>query len=172
MENRAQKFTNSAESAPALVNVNNLLSAMDDYQASSQPQHILAKYLPLNTFKNPQTLTAALDKVSREIHIEPYAKTGRRLDKSVIDSILSNLAKNIALTTVDLNTDYTTKISLIETALEHRLFKSSSMIKRMLVFILSRTRQDHSDRYRSAAELILQSAKTSIQQSRNHIILC
>lgn len=132
-----------------------------DIDDHSNVQHLtIAKYLPAQTFKQPLTLITALN----QIHLD-----ARRMTRSSRNIMLVHLAKNIALTTTELNVDYGTKLALIRAASSHRIFNSKSILKFALNVIIKHIlKKDH----RTEAQKILDDAITSIRGSRNNIILC
>lgn len=136
-----------------------------------------AKYLPITTFKSAATLKSALDNIHCEINMQRRMGSAPHLRKTSINSMLVNLAKNISITTTDLNTDYGSKLALIDTAFNHRMF-SSSIFKRSiralikLTAFISRSPTLDVTKYLSDSQQILADAKSEIQKSRDKIILC
>ncbi|HTM62999.1 MAG TPA: hypothetical protein VL360_00705 [Gammaproteobacteria bacterium] len=169
-------MTDAAREQPALtasMAVNNSTKHLlpTEHMLANQQQCCIAKYLPVQTFKNAATLSQALDTILNEI---------RTKKPTALNSIISSVAKNIAITTFELSTDYHTKIALIETAYHHRLFRSRNIIKRSFALILASMRritgtliqQSKYRGHRSEAQIILDDARSAIQNSRDHIMLC
>jgi hypothetical protein len=148
-----------------------------------EKEHLItAKYLPLDNFKNTQTLTKALDAIQRESNNLKRNTPRTKTRRNEINMMLMSLANNIAITTMDLHVDYTTKLQLIDTAAKHRLFQPTRSIKQysssfirsihaVMSYLLRLSGKYHVD-YRSEAQKILDTGKISIIQSRNNIILC
>ena len=136
------------------------LNPIDAHDHSNIQHLTIAKYLPVQTFKQPYTLTTALNQILIDT---------KRMPRVYRSTMLVNLAKNIALTTAELNVDYGSKLALIRAASSHRIFRSRSMIKRLTNLVISTILKTDP---RTEAQKILDDAIISIQRSRNHIILC
>lgn len=158
-----------------------LLSAADIRHIDNR--HLtIAKYLPLTTFKNTATLQQALDNILCEINMQQHLGSAPHLRKTAINCMLVSLAKNIAMTTADLNIDYASKLDLIDTALIHRIFKPRSLITRCMHILqnyshrikssLFKSKNRYQDKHLTDSQVILVDARSNIQTSRNNIILC
>lgn len=161
METRAKNLSTQASDHSLHASASSQRLNPIDIHDHSNIQHLtIAKYLPVQTFKQPRTLITALNQI--------FIDT-KRMPRGYRSTMLENLAKNIALTTAELNVDYGSKLALIHAASSHRIFKSRSMIKHLTKLMISSIlKTDH----RTEAQKILDDAIISIQRSRNHIILC
>ena len=173
LDNTAKQL--SDQITPVSSNISHLLTA--DAHHIDNRHLTIAKYLPITTFKNSSTLKIALDNIQCEINMQKRLGSAPHLRKTAINCMMVNLAKNISITTSDLNMDYGSKLALIDTALSHRIF-SHSIIKRsinLVVKLISRVLKPaalQKHQYLSDAQKILADARSDIQKSRNNIILC
>ncbi len=175
LDNTAKQLSDqlSNQIAPASSSITNILAT--DLHHIDNRHLTIAKYLPITTFKSAATLKNALDNIYCEINMQKRMGSAPHLRKTAINSMLVNLAKNISITTADLNTDYGSKLALIDTALNHRIF-SRGLIKRSFYAVVKLfaylIASSHEFQYLSDAQKVLIETKSDIQKSRNNIILC
>lgn len=148
--------------AKTLLSPNNDNNENTDNPSS---QHLtVVKYLPVSAFKTPLTLSQSLDQISIEI---------RSLGSKNINSILTNLANNIALTTIDLTTDYRTKIDMMDAARLHPIFNNQYKFIKLANLILRMAKRKHfKPLFQTEAQAILQNTITTIKRKTDGIILC
>lgn len=160
---------------------------MDDIEVTKQAtldgmnackQHCAqAIYLPTHHFKNAASLTMALDNIQHNLKNNKY-----KTSTTDHNAMLTMLAKNIAITTIELDSDYTGKLDLINAAIAHPLLKHRPFFYRIIQIIFRLPRQliplilrrsciDKCPN-RNEAQNILHQAKIAIYQSRNSIFLC
>lgn len=129
-----------------------------------------AIYLPTHHFKNTAALTMALDDIQRSLKVNK-----RKTSAADHNAMLIMLTKNIAITTLELDSDYRGKIDLINAAIAHPLLRQRPFFIRFIHvitrLILKWFRLNEPINH-NEAQNILHQAKIAIYQSRNSIILC